>query len=132
MQWTDEKREQFKHILKTVPNEDVAIITAAVWCKEFNLKFDEVDENISRRWHRYFHTGSLETSTGKLYLYVKTEHDVWIPVKASSTKAVSIWTCLCRDSSFMKFNNTFEYKKIALAYVEAAKKLGIDMKIIEA
>ena len=132
MKWTDERRQQLKHLLNTVPNEDVAIITATIWCREFNLKFTNADENILRRWHRHFHTGSLETSTGKLYLYVKNEHNAWIPVKMMSTKAFSIWTCIDRNDSFMKFNNTPECKKMAMSYVNSAKKCGIDMKILEA
>ena len=36
--WTEERRNQFKNLLKTIPSEDVALMTASVWCREFNLK----------------------------------------------------------------------------------------------
>ena len=129
--WTDENREQFKNLLKTIPTEDVAIMTATIWCREFNLKFDDNDEHIARRWHRCFHTGSLETSSGKLYLYVMNEHGCYLPVMSMSTNAASIWTCTNRNNSFMKFNNTMECRKMALSYVKAASERGIKMKLIE-
>lgn len=132
MNWTEERRNQFKNLLKTIPCEDVALMTATVWCREFGLKFDVNDEHIARRWHRYFHTGSLETSTNKLHLYVKTDRGNWMPIKQMSTMAFSIWTCLDRNDSFMKFKNDIRCRKMAQSYVDAAKKIGIEMKIVEA
>ena len=132
MNWTEEKRNQFKNLLKTIPCEDVALMTATVWCREFNLKFDEDDEHIARRWHRYFHTGSLETSSGRLHLYVKTDRENWMPVKQMSTMASSIWTCLDRNDSFMEFDAAnLRCRMMAQSYVVAAKKIGIELKIVE-
>ena len=133
MTWNEEKRMQFKNLLKTVPSEDVAIVTAYVWCKEFNLKFDANDEHIARRWHRHFHVGSLEATTNKLYLYAQDDRGNWMPVKQMSTKATSIWTCLDRNNSFMKFDATNpRCRKMAKSYVDAAKAIGKLIKVIEA
>ena len=134
MNWTDTQREQFKSLLKTVPSEDVAIVTAHAWCRELGLKFDADDENVARRWHRYFHTGSLEASAGKLYLYVKDSRGSWLPVKCMSTRGLSIWTCLDRNDSFMKFDAANPgCRSMAKSYADAAKQHGgIEVKVIEA
>ena len=99
--WTNEKLEQFKNLLKNVPSEDIALITARVWCKEFNLKFDDNDDLIARKWYRFFHTGSLEKRNEQFVIQVKDARGNWINIKEMSTKGHAVWFCLYKEDSFM-------------------------------
>ena len=100
--WTEEKKEQFKNLLKTIPSEDAALVTARVWCKELSLKFDDNDDLIARRWHRFFHVGSLSADRGKYIVQAKDSHGNWMNVKQMSTKGDSVWLCLYKDNCIIK------------------------------
>lgn len=55
-----------------------------------------------------------------------------MPAKQMSTMASSIWTCLDRNNSFMKFDAAnSRCRMMAQSYVDAAKKIGIELKIVE-
>ena len=46
--------------------------------------------------------------------------------------ALSIWTCLDRNDSFMKFDAVNpRCRMMAQSYINAAKKIGIELKIVE-
>jgi hypothetical protein len=124
--WDEKSKEQFNCILKTIPLEDAALMTARVWCKENSLKFDDADDLIARRWHKFFHTGSLESRDGKYIIQCKDDRENWLNVRTMSTKAKSIWLCIDRENSFMK-----DFKegdpgswKMAKSYVDALKAEG--------
>lgn len=129
--WTNEKLEQFKALLKTIPSEDVALMTAKVWCKEFDLKFDDNDDFIARRWHRFFHRGSLSADNRKYAIQIKDGRGNWMNVKEMSTKADSIWLCVYREDSFLEFKEmSLENWKMAKSYANALENKGHKVRIL--
>ena len=130
--WTDEKLEQFKNLLKNIPSEDAALVTARIWCKEFKLKFDDTDDLIARRWHRFFHTGSLSKHNEKYFIQVKDDHGNWMYVKQMSTKGNAIWTCLYKENTFMDSfkEGHISNWKMAKSYVDALASKGYVARLV--
>ncbi len=131
--WTSNKIEQFKNLLKNIPLENIALVTAKAWCKEFDLKFDDNDDLIARKWHHYFHNGSLESNSLKKAIQIKNECGNWVYVKNMSTKAESIWTCLYPENIMLVFDfkiDSIRVFKMAMTYIDSLKRKNIEARLI--